>query len=457
MAGQHAKLSPSSAERWMACPGSMRMEEGLADTSSRAADEGTAAHFLASECLTAEVNANVHLLDVINICVDNITGEEVCLWNSTNHADYTHRTSFVVGEDMVRHVQTYIDLCREHMARDKEYFGVECSKSIEFLTGEKDAKGTIDFHLVADEKVVELVVIDLKYGHTPVQAKDNKQLIIYALSVIEDELNLINIDRVRLIISQPRVFDEPSVHVISVAELQAFAEEVKTAARRAMSVQKDANGNVMGIQLNPGEAQCKYCKAKLKCPKFGQQTSSLVLAQFKVIPEQESQAELAGQVDQLVASYTPQQLNDMANKVGLVKQWCKAVEDARDHYLLEQNGQLADWKVVQGNEGSRMWVNEAAAEAEMKRMKIRAEHMYTHKLVTAPQAEKLFKTKIIGERQWPKLQELITRKPGGKTVVPSSDKRPALTHVADQFDVVAEVVKEVVEVVKEEVNVDEFI
>jgi hypothetical protein len=145
----------------------------------------------------------------------------------------------------------------------------------------------------------------------------------------------------------------------------------------------------------------------------------------------------------------------MANKVELVKQWCKAVEEARDHYLLEQNGQLTDWKVVQGKEGSRSWVNDAAAEAELKRMKIREEHMYAKKVISAPQAEKLFKSKIIGERQWPKLQELITRKPGGKTVVPASDKRPALTHVADQFDEVVEgaVVESVVEA---DVNIDDF-
>ena len=90
----------------------------------------------------------------------------------------------------------------------------------------------------------------------------------------------------------------------------------------------------------------------------------------------------------------------------------------------------------------------------MKRMKIGEAHMYSKKLVSAPQAEKLFKEKIIGERQWPKLQELITRKAGGKTVVPATDKRPALTHVADQFDVVE---GEATVVQEDEFNLDDFI
>ena len=43
----HARLSPSSSHRWMACPGSVRMEEGLPDPPSKHATEGSAAHLLA--------------------------------------------------------------------------------------------------------------------------------------------------------------------------------------------------------------------------------------------------------------------------------------------------------------------------------------------------------------------------------------------------------------------------
>jgi len=47
----HAKLSPSSAARWMTCPGSVALSEGIEDTSSKNADEGTMMHAFAAMCL----------------------------------------------------------------------------------------------------------------------------------------------------------------------------------------------------------------------------------------------------------------------------------------------------------------------------------------------------------------------------------------------------------------------
>jgi len=61
--------------------------------------------------------------------------------------------------------------------------------------------------------------------------------------------------------------------------------------------------------------------------------------------------------------------------------------------------------------------------------------MYDFKLISPASAEKLAKAEVLGKRQWPKLQELITQSEGKPHVAPASDSRPALTvtPVVDDF------------------------
>ena len=62
---------------------------------------------------------------------------------------------------------------------------------------------------------------------------------------------------------------------------------------------------------------------------------------------------------------------------------------------------------------------------EVYRLKV--EEMYDLSLISPTSAEKLAKAKVIGPRQWPKLQQLITQSSGKPSVAPATDSRPALT------------------------------
>ena len=97
------------------------------------------------------------------------------------------------------------------------------------------------------------------------------------------------------------------------------------------------------------------------------------------------------------------------------------------------------WKLVQGKKGARQWSDAKAAEEALKAMRLRQDQMYDMKLISPTSAEKLAKDEIIGKRQWPKVQELITQTEGRPHVAPATDSRPALDirPVADDFEALA--------------------
>lgn len=63
----HAELSPSSAARWMTCPGSVAACRGIPDKGSSYADEGTAAHHIAAECLESGADASAYIGKTIRV------------------------------------------------------------------------------------------------------------------------------------------------------------------------------------------------------------------------------------------------------------------------------------------------------------------------------------------------------------------------------------------------------
>jgi hypothetical protein len=119
--------------------------------------------------------------------------------------------------------------------------------------------------------------------------------------------------------------------------------------------------------------------------------------------------------------------------VDLIEDWCDAVR--KEAYARMNNGiPVPGFKLVQGRRGARAWRSKDEAEATLKTMRLKVEEMYDLSLISPTTAEKLAKASVIGPRQWPKLQDLITQPDGKPAIAPESDPKPAI-QVAPRADV----------------------
>jgi hypothetical protein len=388
----HAKLSPSGAHRWMACPGSVTLEAPFPDTSSEFAAEGTLAHEIAAKCLDNGVDPAALIGQ--RFPVDGF--------------------EFTVDQSMVDHVKDYMSLVRE-FAEGGQLL-VEKRVGIGHLTGEEGAGGTSDVIII---KGTEIIVIDLKYGMgVRVDANENPQLMLYALGALSEYDILGDFDTVTMVIHQPRL-NHVSEYSIPVQELLQFGYVVQVKAKdvSAAITYQDQLDTWNDDYLNPGEKQCKFCKAKAVCP-------ALRADMAEVVGGASSLSEFADLVPQEITSETSDNYLPIAmSKVEMVEQWCKAIRAETERRLLA--GQpVTGYKLVAGRAGNRDWKDATAVEEMMKKtFRMRDDQVYDFKLISPTKAEKALKE---NPKRWASLQEQIVRSEGKPSVAPATDKRPAM-------------------------------
>lgn len=418
----HSTWSASGFEQKMLCPGSHVLQMGAPRSSSKYSAEGTAAHQL----LTWALQQNLH--------ASNWLGETI-------EAD---GFTFVVDDDMVRHVQVCIDYVKDLAGDDGVIFAdIRVNYSSYLDVPESEAWGTADVIVARGD---EIIVVDLKYGMgVEVSAERNPQMSLYALGALQAYNGLAGeFTRVRMAISQPRIRTAPSEYDLSVEELEAWG---RSTARSAVNTCRNADAGVvrvhdetrmsedwLGTFVRPGEKQCKFCAAKATCPALRDTVASTAFQAAPASPDEFADQSVAKPSSASDAQWLAASLS----KVDLIEDWCKAVRAEAERRLLAGEP-VPGFKVVQGKRGARQWTDAAAAEQMLKTFRLKQEEMYDFKLISPTSAEKLAKAETIGKRQWPKLQELIVQNEGKPHVAPASDPRPALDirPVADDFEALA--------------------
>lgn len=407
----HALLSPSSAHTWLACAPAIALGMDQPNKSSKYSDEGTAAHTVAADCLTFEGNAT------------DLIGEMV-----PGKADH-----YLVTLEFAEAVQCYIDLVRERvnayeMAGYFVQLEVEQEVPIGHITGEEGARGTSDAVILAfgsmdRPNIIE--VIDLKFGQgVQVSAVNNPQGMLYALGAIE-KFKPHEFQEVRITISQPRITTVPSEWTISAKELDELsAYKFEPAAINALSLIGQKAFKLE--EFNPGEKQCKFCKAKAICPALKAYSEKTISDEFDLLDEE---------VESLypVSALELHELASIYPRLKLVEDWITAVRGRVSEALLSGE-KLPGLKVVRGKRGNRAWSDATEAETTLKGMRIKSDVMYKQVLQTPTVLEKALAE--AAPRKWKKVAALIVQSEGSLQPALESDDRPAVEvpKITDQFD-----------------------
>lgn len=402
----HAKFSASGAHRWIRCPGSIHMEEGVPDRSSSYAEEGTVAHEVAAQSMQQSVCPSDFVYKTAAVKDGKfIEFDPAVVIDGT--------ALYEVTPDMVEHVETYIEHVKDFAAVPGAILLVEQRVYFSHYVGVKDQYGTSDAVVVTPD---EITVIDLKYGMgVQVDADENEQLMLYALGAYDKfHFYYPDIKRMRMVVVQPRL-NHVSEWSCDLEELFMFAQR----AKRAVQASRRAADNPEAA-LNPGEKQCRFCKAKGTCPALANYVTSNITDDFVDLDNtDQAETKMQNAIDNLKAAEL-KKLSTMMKLTDLAEIWIKGVREAVYVHLM-RGEEVPDFKIVRGREGARKWEDYDAAENTL--VKTVSEEAYVKKLISPTEAEK--KLKKVAPGVWEILQGNVTRTPGKLSVAPASDKRPA--------------------------------
>lgn len=368
---KHAVLSASSSERWLNCPPSARLCEAYEDKGSDYAAEGTDAHTLCEYRLKQALGIPAE--DPIeNLSWYNEEMEEC----AAGYAAY-----------VVELLETAKLTCSDPV--------VMIEQRVDFSRWVQDGFGTADCILIADGV---LNIVDYKHGKgVEVSAEGNTQLSLYSLGALEIFDGIYDIDRVCVHIFQPRKSNVVS-SMMDKSDLYEWADtELTQKAQLAYEGQGD---------FNCGE-WCRFCKAKAECRERAEANLALARYEFQspALLDDEEIANILGKVDALTA-------------------WASDVKE----YALQQavsGKEWTGWKLVEGR-SNRKYTSEAAVAATVEGAGF---DPYERKVlgVTAMQ-------KLLGKTRFEELLAPYIEKPQGKpTLVPESDKRPAMNTAKNDF------------------------
>lgn len=365
----HAKLSPSSADRWMTCPGSVPLSAPFKETTSEYAAEGTLAHAVAEALLngTTPPEHPAGMDEPVNAYVQHV--KELCKPNTVLHVE----KRVVVNED---------------------------------LWGTADA-------IVWDPATETLYVRDLKYGAgVPVEVSDNRQLKCYALAVMltmKYPAKTVNVGIVQPRINHPdghaRSKDYDSVDLLEFwADVNQAIADVNSASIATTEGRKRPTW--ASTYLVPTVKGCRWCLAAPICPRVKDLANTM--AQKVFAPE---------------LPYDPAELAKVLDSLDVLEGW---IENVRKFAYgeAEKGHDIPNYKLVE-KRPTRKWKADVAGALAKVLGLDPADLLNPAPMKSVSEIEKLCPGKNAKERAQV-LEPYVTKESSGHSLVHCTDTRPAV-------------------------------
>lgn len=397
----HALLSASSAERWITCTPSARIEEALPDRGSSYASDGTAAHAFAELRL--------------RWLFKQITKEEYHAgYDATHklHADAVADWTVADWEAITSYVE-YVVSETERLEADE----VIIEARVDYSRFAQSGFGTSDALLISrKQKVVKS--IDLKFGKgVPVSARKNTQARLYALGglMAADPQNSGVFENVEWTIHQPRL-DYVGTDGESVGELIDWAKNVVAPAAKLAWEGKG--------KLVPSAKGCQFCKAAATCRARTAENVLIAMRDFDMTID----------LDDFLMD--PKEVARILPQLAQWKAWASKMEEYALVQARDKGVEIPGYKLVRGR-ANRAWKPEVDVVDELRSIGIDDKIIFPPPAPPAPRSVAQME-KEIGKAKFAPIEIALVHKPAGTpALVPEEDPRPAIDKVGDarqQFD-----------------------
>lgn len=368
----HAILSASASHRWLNCNPSARLEQEFADRETDAAAEGTAAHALCEHKLRRALKMR--------------SKKPISPYDC---------------DEMDTCTDAYVEFVMEALAEAKQ----ECKdplvlieQKLDFSCYVPDGYGTGDCLIVADKL---LHIIDFKYGQgVLVDAEQNPQMMLYALGALRLFDSLYDITEVSMSIFQPRR-ENVSTWTISVDDLLDWAENaLKPKAELAFKGEGE---------YTPG-SWCQFCKAAVKCRARAEAKLQLARYEFAMPP-----------------FLSDEEIEDILLKLDDLTKWANEITAYAQDAAVNHGKVWRGFKLVESRTNRRYTDEETVAQAANA---AGYHDIYKKSLIPITEMERLMGKKTFAEV----IGSLVEKPKGRPTLVPASDKRPAIVSTGAEQD-----------------------